>query len=74
MQLSEKILSTINTTGHRVRIAAAMGCGELTIRMYIKRNDPKLTQYAALQVIRKIAKENNITESEILTEHGNLVR
>lgn len=74
MQISEKILSTISTTEYRMRIALAMKCAEQTVYLYIKRNDPKLTQYAPLQVIRKIAKENNIDESEILTEHGNLVR
>ena len=52
-RLKKQVLSKINTSAHRVRLAMIMGCTENTIRGYISNNDVKLTQYAALEYIRK---------------------
>lgn len=51
--LKQEILEFINTPNHRLQIALAMGLTENAIRQYIQRNDPKLTQYAPLEYIRK---------------------
>ena len=65
MKVKEDVLKTIDTPQNRVRIAAAMGLGEQAVRKYIKNNDPKLTQFAALQAIKAITgikKETDILE------------
>lgn len=54
MILRKEVLQKIDTPKNRVQIAAAMGLGEQTIRQYIIKNSPKLTQYAAMQAIKAI--------------------
>lgn len=53
MILKATILEFIDTPAHRLQIAIAMGVTENAVRQYIQRNDPKLTQYAPLEYIRK---------------------
>jgi len=52
--LRPEILKIIDTPRHRVAIAMAMGLTENAIRLYIQRNDVKLTQYAPLEYIKGI--------------------
>ncbi|MBK7883029.1 MAG: hypothetical protein IPJ81_03855 [Chitinophagaceae bacterium] len=66
-KLKPEVLQVINCTTHRTAIAHSMGVGEDAVKKYIKNNDPKLTQYAPLQVIKTIMDVSN--ESELLTEN-----
>ena len=66
MILKENVLKAINISRHRLQIALAMDLTENSIRLYIERNDEKLTQYAALQVIKNIMGVTD--EAELLTE------
>ncbi|MBK7885173.1 MAG: hypothetical protein IPJ81_16320 [Chitinophagaceae bacterium] len=66
-KLKQEVLQVINCTSHRLVIAFAMGVGEEAVKKYIRNNDPKLTQYAPLQVIKNIMNVSN--ESELLTEN-----
>ncbi len=52
--LRPEVLRVIDKPGDRSRIAASMNLGEQVIKKYIKNNDPKLTQYSPLQVIKQI--------------------
>jgi len=54
MVLRPEVLTAINTTSNRLRLAAAMSCTENAIRNYISRNDVKLTQISPLTVIKEI--------------------
>ncbi len=66
-KLKQAVLDTINCTTHRTAVAYAMGVGEDAVKKYIKNNDPKLTQYDALQVIKKIIGVAN--EADLLTNN-----
>jgi hypothetical protein len=66
-KLKPEVLEVINCTVHRIAIAGAMVVGEDAVKKYIKKNDPKLTQYAPLQVIKNIM--GVLDESELLTEN-----
>lgn len=67
IQLKPEVLEKINCTEHRIAIAVSMRVGEDAVKKYIKNNDPKLTQYAPLQVIKNIMDAKH--ESELLTEN-----
>jgi hypothetical protein len=66
MILKENVLRAIDTPRNRILIALEMNLTENSIRQYIHRNDEKLTQYAPLQMIKKIMGVND--EAELLTE------
>ena len=66
-KLKPEVIEVINCTEHRIAIAWSMKVGEDAVKKYIKNNDPKLTQYAPLQVIKTIM--NVSDESELLTEN-----
>lgn len=54
MVLKPEVLKVINTIPHRLGIATAMGLTENAIRLYIQRNDVKLTQIAPLTYIKNV--------------------
>lgn len=54
MVLRPKVLKTINIRQHKIELARIMGVGEQSIINYIAKNDPRLTQYAPLEYIRKV--------------------
>ena len=62
MRLKKTVLKAINIPRHRLAIAMSMNCTEWAINKYIQRNDVKMTQYAPLQVIKKIMGVGDVEE------------
>lgn len=63
LQISQEVLSKINTKTTRSKLALALDVTEQSIVTYISKNHPNLTRYPALQVIQN---ETGLTLEQIL--------
>lgn len=61
MKISEEAINAINNTTVRLKIAAALGVGENSVRNYINDNeeDGELTKLKVLNIIREATGMNN---------------
>jgi len=64
-QLSREALRKINTPAIRRKLMDMLGVTEFTIARYIQNNNPKLTQYAVIELINQ---EIGLTIEQMLEE------